>query len=298
MRHALLLFWMLVLLSFHSTNVLASEIARHEVKISLDENGIASVTAEVDYKDLTTADVPYFVLGRAYDVKAKDEEQELVCLTLEQPYGTYISCKPPSKNMKNYTVYFTFKLKGLVSFSQNFNRFIYSYGIKEPTDRFILKLYLPEGYGLLKTTEEQLVPYSPENARIGSDGRHVIVEWDIGQPDLGSTLSFSVLYEYVGEKPYSMMYYIPPLIILAVVIVFVRLRKSRDVLSVLTPDERIVVDVIRKKGGKNIKQRDIVRMTNFSKAKVSRILATLEKRGIVKRERVGRTNKVRLSRKI
>jgi len=68
----------------------------------------------------------------------------------------------------------------------------------------------------------------------------------------------------------------------------------KRVFSVLKGDERRVIDVILLKGDK-CKQRDIVRATDYSKAKVSRIMTELEARGILSRERIGRTNRVVLS---
>ena len=300
MRRAQLIIWTILALFIYSSTSFASEISLHKVEIRLGEDGTASILAEVRYAKLTTSDVPYFVLGRAYDVEARDEHTQLECRTFDQPYGTYISCIPPANNLENYTVYFTFRLKGLVAAEPTFNRFVYSYGVKEPTDQFTLKLYLPEGYGLVKTNEEQVLPYFPQGASIGSDGRHVTLEWDLIKPQLGSTLTFSVMYEHVGIKPYNTAYYLLPFLAAAALIAFLlfRFRKAKDVLSVLTEDERKVIEVIRAKGKKYVKQRDIVRMTNFSKAKVSRILAALEERGLVKRERVGRTNRVKLSRKL
>ena len=46
---------------------------------------------------------------------------------------------------------------------------------------------------------------------------------------------------------------------------------------------------------KTIDQREIVKTTDFSKAKVSRVLRSLESRGIVEVTPKGRTKKVKLS---
>jgi|GEM_PF-2071062 len=62
----------------------------------------------------------------------------------------------------------------------------------------------------------------------------------------------------------------------------------------LDGDERRVLRVIVEAKGE-ILQRDIVRVTSFSDAKVSRLLDRLEGRGLVVRERHGMTNRVRLT---
>jgi len=70
---------------------------------------------------------------------------------------------------------------------------------------------------------------------------------------------------------------------------------SEPDLSRLEGDERRLYDMIDEKGGE-VLQRDLVATGRFSKAKVTRLLDKLERRGVVKRERFGMTNKVKLVR--
>lgn len=62
----------------------------------------------------------------------------------------------------------------------------------------------------------------------------------------------------------------------------------------LDGDERRLLRVIVEAHG-DILQRDLVRITAFSDAKVSRLLDRLQERGLVVRERQGMTNRVRLT---
>ncbi len=65
-------------------------------------------------------------------------------------------------------------------------------------------------------------------------------------------------------------------------------------IRLLDGDERRLMRVIVQARG-DILQRDLVRLTSFSDAKVSRLLDRLEERGLVVRERHGMTNRVRLT---
>lgn len=65
-------------------------------------------------------------------------------------------------------------------------------------------------------------------------------------------------------------------------------------IRLLDGDERRLLKVIVEAKGE-ILQRDLVRTTAFSDAKVSRLLDRLEERGLVVRERHGMTNRVRLT---
>lgn len=63
--------------------------------------------------------------------------------------------------------------------------------------------------------------------------------------------------------------------------------------KLLDEDERRMYLEIRDHGG-SILQRDLVELRTFSKAKVTRLLDKLERRGLVVRERHGMTNRVRI----
>ncbi|ABE52122.1 helix-turn-helix transcriptional regulator [Methanococcoides burtonii] len=69
---------------------------------------------------------------------------------------------------------------------------------------------------------------------------------------------------------------------------------SGIILKALTGDERKTVEIILNKGGR-ILQNELVNSLDFSKAKVSRILINLEKRGIVKKSKYGLTNCISLA---
>lgn len=58
-------------------------------------------------------------------------------------------------------------------------------------------------------------------------------------------------------------------------------------------EQRLMRMIVEAKG--SILQRDLVRITTFSDAKVSRLLDRLERRGLIIRERHGMTNRVRLT---
>jgi len=66
------------------------------------------------------------------------------------------------------------------------------------------------------------------------------------------------------------------------------------VVKALDEDERRMYLRIREAGGSAL-QRDLVASGAFSKAKVTRLLDKLERRGLVVRERYGATNRVKLT---
>ncbi len=294
----------------------ASQVAEHRVSADIDDEGVVHFEVEVTFVELNTERVNYLVFARIANAEASDVLGELECIVEKETYGSQISCVPNSKMRENYTVGFSFDAYDLVRKSGGSDLFSYSYSIKDPTMSYNLRVLLPEGAALLSA--EDFDPYFPPGAQIGTEmGRRVSLEWNVLGPELGRTYIFESHFEFVGKPPepvepvepvpddrdydYGLLAVVGLLgvaALFAVLYYFLRVRKSgvdaagvKRVFSVLKDDERKVVDFIVEKGEK-CKQRDIVRATDFSKAKVSRIMLELEERGILSRVRVGRTNRV------
>ncbi|MBD3192147.1 MAG: winged helix-turn-helix transcriptional regulator, partial [Candidatus Heimdallarchaeota archaeon] len=78
--------------------------------------------------------------------------------------------------------------------------------------------------------------------------------------------------------------------------VYKKLRQSDEtelVSSLLSKSERAIIKAINADNGISTQKR-ICEKTGFSKSKVSQILSKLEEKGVLERERWGRTNKVTL----
>ena len=67
-------------------------------------------------------------------------------------------------------------------------------------------------------------------------------------------------------------------------------------IDILKGDEQAILKLVMEEDG--IDQRKIQEITDFSKAKVSKIISELEKRGVVRKEQIGRRNKIYLAGKL
>ncbi len=292
----------------------ASQVAEHYVSADIDDNGIVHFEVELKFIELNTERINYLVFARIDNAEASDILGELECIVEKETYGSQISCVPNSMMRENYTVEFSFDAYDLVRKSGGSDLFSYSYSIKDPTLDYNLWILLPDGAALLSA--EDFDPYFPPGAQIGTEmGRRVSLDWNIQKPELGKTYTFESHFEFVGKPPEDITPVEPVddkkdytqimtigfgIIALFIAIYYFLITRKKDdhsvkrVFAVLKDDERKVVDFIIEKGEK-CKQKDIVRATDFSKAKVSRIMLELEERGILSRERVGRTNRVILN---
>jgi len=209
-------------------------------------------------------------------------ETDVVC-SLEAAEKTLISIQYDSSTVSKRDSYFLF--------SDSFKM------IKDTDSVFVL-IKLPEGSGLKEPVENS---YTPEGALIGSDGRRPIINWEVNNLKEGSTFDISIAFERIGETTTASF---PFGIILVLILItfsglgvfyqfYWRGKNVKLILPVLKKDEKKIFDSIIKHGN-GTNQKVIVKDSGYSKAKVSKVLNSLKERGLVKLERIGRSNKVHI----
>ncbi len=290
---------------FFVSAVSATDISSHKVYLEIDEPSRDSPVysiVEINYTELTSNDIYYLVFNEIYGFQAWDDYGVLQCSLNRTIIGSEIICKPNTDNKTDYNVTFSYYIKELQSEISEAYLVNYIYSFTDPTERFILDVSLPEGMGIIEKSE-RLSPLYPVDAHVGTDGRRITVEWDVPKPMLGSTKSFTLIYEDMGSFEFlltTQMYLIGGIVIvlLAVLLLLVYFRhrrgdKSDMVLSLLRSSEKKVLDIIIASGGECI-QRQIVKDTGYSKAKVSRIIYDLSERDIIEKIQQGRTNIIKI----
>jgi uncharacterized membrane protein len=188
------------------------------------------------------------------------------------------------------------------SFDQSHNEFNFSsdYGISIPAKEAFVMIKIPKNSVLSKEPANQ--SYFPNDGKILTDGKYIMVYWQRQNVTSQDSLAFSVSYLIPSlQLAYSNMLIIAVagIVIMSMIGVAVYLRRgygsgaSMEVLtSVLNTDEKRVVDILTKHGGKS-GQKVIVRESDFSKAKVSRLVKNLKSRGVVEIEPIsGRENRI------
>ncbi|NHK31814.1 MAG: winged helix-turn-helix transcriptional regulator [Asgard group archaeon] len=172
------------------------------------------------------------------------------------------------------------------------------------TMNFELVLCLPVYAELL--TENPPDPVFPSADKIFEENEIVKITWYLTNRVYNENDVF--LIRFVQESPFSpsnnkALFYVLSVLggaILGSVVVFLVFtirRKPADkqlVTSLLTDTEQEVIKAINTDSGIST-QRRICDKTGYSKSKVSQILAKLEEKKVLKRERWGRTNKVTIT---
>ncbi len=177
-----------------------------------------------------------------------------------------------------------------------------------------LRISLPRGMGLPNPISSGArTDIAPLPDQTISDGTTTTFVWNVDPADelavfiryspliqSSTTLPAAVTTTFtpVPQKEDSKIYWLfVPLFIAIFLIGYYRFRGGGDGLENKTEfmkdDERIIIDLVRENAG--IVQKRLGDHTGFSKAKVSKIISELERRKIVRVERVGRRNKLFLS---
>jgi len=214
---------------------------------------------------------------------------------------TTISCNfTDFQNYNNTKIEITFDTNEMNKKADNDYDFSHFVPMEMSTKRFFNIVYLPPTSTLVNDVPNE--SFSPRNGQILSDGKHIMVYWERENVEKGEDLYFSINYKLPSDNiqnVYStgIMVVIAVIIIASLGIYYVRSTRRQDSVKVLMPlmkgDEKVVIEILNKNGG-SVNQKVIVRESDFSKAKVSRIIAGLKERGVVGVESMGRTNKITL----
>jgi len=261
------------------------------IDISLNDDKTSDWVVSYHYSENVQKSDLFLLSGvTLFNVTA--DNQSVDC-TASRGIGTSIVCSGINASDVVYNV----RTFPIVSSLQDLRLFSSRISVTQLTDNFMLRIRLPLGTGLAEDSKLNgtgLNVAEPQGAQQTSDGRYIFVDWQFQKPALGNTYDFTVVYEpSVPQEPQQDL---TPLFVtsvaviafLVVLVFFLRRTRIQDVLPVLTEPERRVMEIVLR--DKTADQRKIVKETDFSKPKVSRIIHDLEKRGLIEKRLKGRTN--------
>lgn len=233
---------------------------------------------------------PVYNLQTASDFEFSD------CLLNNKQDSATISCDLIGMSSSKNTLTLEFDTRNQIKRMDEDYQLTMDYSLNNDVQESFILIRLPEN-GVLSMKNET---YFPGNGKTLTDGRRIMVYWQNEETDQNH-LQFSVIYNTpnVGGPFYSLLMASLTFIVIIVMIVLAvymkRGRRSVDIVkSVLNRDEKTLVDILTKHKGK-AGQKVLVRESDFSKAKVSRLVNSLKKRRVVDTEPIsGRENRVML----
>jgi len=289
-RFILVLLFSLVLIPTASAQVM------RQLNISVNVNNDASSDVRMSFR--FTEEIKEVIFP--FEGEIKDIETQYGECFVTQKVEKELHCRPPSPFMVGeVTIITNFKVEGLSKRHGNMTLFSFDIPILWDTDLISMKVKLPDGV-FIAEEDEVLLPISPSGAKKEIEGRKITASWVFNDKDAGDLIPIRIYYEgltITSIESFIYRWLFVFVLVFIVIIFFIyrsMSRKSELILSVLNEAERIVIDIIKKQGKDKVDQRKIVAQSGFSKAKVSRIIQSLESRGVVSVEKVGRKNRISL----
>ncbi len=175
---------------------------------------------------------------------------------------------------------FIFLVKGIIFEYKDVKHF---FSIIKIPSQTIIKLTLPTGYILSKND------FYPRNAQRYTDGRRIILVWRLNetgeiplsvkfQPSFSSNKEQLILIVFLFSFSLFFLYS------------YFKKRIREAFLKGFDETERKIIEILEKE--KIIFQNKLEKTLNISRVKVSRTVKKLENKGLIKKEKRGRTNKL------
>jgi len=281
----------------------ATSLDYYETVVDLDSK-TSQFTFILLFEEAPTGIFEYPLSFPIKDFETTANFKNYTCEPASKPWGTLISCDFSKVTEGGRALNIKFTTPETIKIIED--KILFATSIKTPQEvkKMVVKTVLEKGYILVEEPEETttLVPFSPKDGTEGSDGRRIFVEWIRENVGSGEGIDVSVTYEKI-EPPTTgnqnmIFLFIGILILIITVLIGTRKGKEKKEIGmeILKEDEKRVMEILKENKGM-CKQRVIVGETDFSKAKVSRLLKDLEERGLITTEKEGRNKKVYIKQK-
>lgn len=288
----------LVFLTFISGNGLAVGLEYYGIDSEINDDMMVSSKVTLKF-DSAISHLDYKFDFEIYDLEAEADFNWVNCELDVREGMSDVSCDFMGMSSAKKTLILEFKSKTGIKMVNDRYQYSFEYDISLPVERLFVSIKLPRNGILAEEVANE--SYFPPDGEIFTDGRHIIVYWERQNLDEGDSAQFSILYTIpmVGGMFYNIIITVMTLVVIVVMVGLAfyirRAPKTIDAIkAVLNRDEKIIVDILNNYKGK-MGQKVIVRESDFSKAKVSRLIKSMKERGIIDIEPVsGRENRIML----
>ena len=280
----------LILGSIMFSSIGFSELFQYSVNVEIFNNNTALYKIDAIYVNNPNQEVS-FTLENPLDIRVDSRAD---CRIVKNVLDTQVVCSMGASSKTDISISYISE----ESVKKRDGYFLYtdSFKLDEDVKTLSVLVKLPEATGLSEPIDSS---YSPSDALIGSDGRRLVINWLKNDLKEGEMFDVSIAFENTGNiipSAFPIEYVIVAIIVsfsaLGVFYQFyLRNRGVKVIIPVLKSDEKMIFNTIMKHGS-GVNQKIIVRDSGYSKAKVSKVLNSLKERGLVKLERIGRSNKV------
>ena len=286
-----------------SSPAFAQELFQYETAVELHQDMSSDYEEKFIFSNSTSDSFIITVEGIPKNISV---ESPVRCDQTEKSWGVQIDCDTSGVAGESFSINVKYSIEGRVEAFDG--KYIFRDSVKSPaqTQNMILMVKVPEGMGLINKAGESVYeqPFLPSTGFVATDGRRPIVTWEKGNVVAGDGIDASIAFEKIGFVAYderaTILFAALIVLVLGVsAFYFFYWRKKTSVkvvMPILKHDEKSVMESLIKHGGKGVNQKIITGESGYSKAKVSKVLKSLQERGVLRLERIGRKNKVHIVR--
>jgi uncharacterized membrane protein len=264
-----------------SQNADSLEISEYNITFDILSDGLVNEEVSMIFTEpLASSDLNYVVLGDITDLSINSNGKN-IDYTLE---------KTGSENNVKFVVperteslSISFVAKDLVFTRENIYSF--STNIQPPvSDKVNVIAFLPKGFAIYSD-----VVYPGDHETL-TDGEKIYLKWSLEKPeDVAISFKFYNTHEDLHPAIIAAIALVS-IVVIAYLVAYYRKKVGKEFLRGFTEDERKVLSILAER--KVCMQKKLEKEFGFSRAKMTRIVKNLESKGLLEKERVGRTNRL------
>jgi uncharacterized membrane protein len=222
----------------------------------------------------------YSLAEIAKNIAVSDDSQNLPYALIKTNTGYNISVNIGKPTNTLTIEYLTEKA---VFQSDTVKQFFTEFAFEKEIGNLTVEIKLPQGNIVYQNSS------TPAGVDIKSDGTRIILAWH--EINVNDQIVFSVKFIEVMQDFTLLLAVVIILAGVSVLLYFYFREKNREeFMKGFRQDEQKTIEYIRLQ--KTILQTDLQKEFHFSRAKATRIVANFEQKGLVKKQRYGRTNKI------
>lgn len=270
----------LILPTPYAQNLTNYSIQSQEIKFDIQADNSVQQTMKFTFTNPVNTAINYTVDNKVHNIQVSDGKQYIDYRLIPNADSYIIEIFPKEPST---TLIISYRADDVVFHSDSIEHFFTEFSFGNTVQNLKVQVMLPVGYGVYQNS------YLPIDGTINSDGQRIIVTWE--KTNVQGNILFSVKFENLNSSPNIL----PIAIVIsigAVAYIYFHFRKKtkEEFIKGFREDEQKVIGYLEqhKKTFQNRLQKEF----NFSRAKVTRIVMVLEQKGLVKKQRYGRTNRL------
>jgi uncharacterized membrane protein len=224
-----------------------------------------------------------------HDVTSYDASNNLVSIDFRNPVEVNQTIRVSIDYILNIEVPL------VENYNQTYYNFVFRKAISYYTKNFRLIIRLPYN-SFIHEDESNPYSYYPEDAIIDPSGGRLYIIWDLNNLLVSSNVLFFALFdEPIRETPRIWIPLVSSIIGITfgatAVFLWTRRREKKTLKKIgsifLADDQKLLLKLLVEAEGR-LSQKDFIKLTGYTKSKISRNLIPMEKQGLITKEKWGR----------